>query len=186
VFRLALGERWETSPQTQLATTMNALITDGNQPWRPSEQSGRFAPVFAAESFRPGDLEGRFAIEEWVPRFDLIEDDHELLLETAVPEMKRLEVRISTEDGALTVSGERRFEEKEPAGASGENPREYGHFWRSFTLPEGTQCTKVSAEFTEGVLRVHVPKEKPAPSRAVEASADGQTRNAFDQEYRPE
>lgn len=165
---------------------MNALISDGNQPWLPGGHSGRFAPVFAMESFRPGDLEGKFAIEEWTPRFDLTENDHELRLEAAVPEMKRLEVRISSEDGALTISGERRFEEKGQAGDSGGSRREYGHFWRSFALPEGTQSAKVSAEFTDGVLRVHVPKETPAPSGAVAANAGGHALKASVREYRPE
>jgi HSP20 family protein len=150
---------------------MNALISDGNQPWLPGGHSGRFAPVFAMESFRPSDLEGRFAIEEWTPRFDLTESDRELLLEAAVPEMKRLEVRISSEDCALTVSGERRFEEKEHAGDSGGSRTEYGHFWRSFVLPDGIRSAKVSAEFTDGVLRVRVPKDARPRSGAGEGNA---------------
>jgi HSP20 family protein len=159
---------------------MNALISDGNQPWLPGGHSGRFAPVFAVESFRPSDLEGRFAIAEWTPRFDVTESDRELLLEAAVPEMKRLEVRISSEDCALTISGERRFEEKEHAADAGGRRTEYGHFWRSFVLPEGIQSAKVSAEFTEGVLRVRVPKNAPPRAGAVENEAAGRTFKAQD------
>ncbi len=140
---------------------MNALITDENQPWLPGGTSGRFAPVFAIESFRPGDFEGRFAIEEWAPRIDRRENECELLLQAAVPEMKRLEVRISEEDGALTISGERRFEAKEQAGGS---RREYGHFWRSFVIPERTRGATVSAAFADGVLQVRVPKGAPTGS----------------------
>ena len=152
---------------------MNALISDGNQPWLPGGHSGRFAPVFAVESFRSSDLDGRFAIVEWAPRFDVTESDHELLLEAAVPEMKRLEVRISCEDCTLTISGERRFEEKERAGESGGRRTEYGHFWRSFVLPEGIQSAKVSAEFTDELLRVRVPKDAPPRAVALEKEAAG-------------
>jgi HSP20 family protein len=46
--------------------------------------------------------------------------------------------------------------------------RSYGNFLRSFTLPDGADGTKVDAEFKEGVLKVHLPKNEKAKPKAVE------------------
>jgi HSP20 family protein len=46
--------------------------------------------------------------------------------------------------------------------------RSYGAFSRSFTLPEGTLAEKISAEFKDGVLMVHLPKDDKARPRAIE------------------
>ena len=56
------------------------------------------------------------------------------------------------------------------AGASTSEPRRrsYGRFERSFALPEDVNAAKVSAEFKDGLLKVHVPKDESAKPKAVE------------------
>jgi HSP20 family protein len=46
--------------------------------------------------------------------------------------------------------------------------RSFGNFRRSFTLPEDADSTKVTAEFHDGVLKVHLPTTPIARSKAIE------------------
>jgi HSP20 family protein len=43
---------------------------------------------------------------------------------------------------------------------------------RSFALPEGTDGSKVSAEFKDGVLKVHLPKTEQAKPKAIEVKVN--------------
>ncbi len=43
-----------------------------------------------------------------------------------------------------------------------------GSFMRSFTLPDDADGSKVSAEYKDGVLKVHVPKSEKATAKASE------------------
>jgi HSP20 family protein len=46
--------------------------------------------------------------------------------------------------------------------------RSFGNFRRSFTLPEDADSTKVTAEFRDGVLKVHLPTTPVARSKAIQ------------------
>ena len=50
--------------------------------------------------------------------------------------------------------------------------RSYGRFERSFLLPEGTEPEKITSEFKEGVLTVHVPKKPEAKPKTVEVKVE--------------
>ena len=95
---------------------------------------------------------------------DVVEDDKEFLIKAELPEMKREDVKVSVEDGVLTVSGERKFEKEDKSKKYHRIEREYGSFVRSFTLPAGTSGEKVTADFKDGVLKVHLPNDAKALS----------------------
>jgi HSP20 family protein len=46
--------------------------------------------------------------------------------------------------------------------------RSYGSFERSFTLPEATEANKISSEFKDSMLTVHLPKNPNAKTKAIE------------------
>ncbi len=98
------------------------------------------------------------AVADWSPLVDITEDEKEFLLKAELPGVKREEVKLTVEDGVLTLTGERRFEQEEKEKRYHRIERAYGSFMRSFTLPEGTPADKVAAEFKDGVLLVHLPK----------------------------
>jgi HSP20 family protein len=75
-------------------------------------------------------------------------------------------VKVSVENGVLTITGERKFEKEEKDKKYHRIERSYGNFFRSFTLPEGADGAKVSAEFKDGVLKVHLPKSEEAKTKA--------------------
>src|ERR1044072_1758801 len=108
------------------------------------------------------------AVADWSPEVDISEDDHGYLLKADLPEMKKDDVKVTVEDGILSVSGERRGEKEDPKRKFHRIERCFGTFRRSFTLPEDTDSTKVTAEFRDGVLKVHLPTTPVAKSKATQ------------------
>ena len=107
-------------------------------------------------------------VADWSPEVDISQDDHEYLLKADLPEMKKDDVRVTVEDGILCVSGERKSVKEDQKKKFHRIERSYGTFRRSFTLPEDADSTKVTAEFRDGVLKVHLPITTKTRSKALE------------------
>ena len=108
------------------------------------------------------------AVADWSPEVDISEDDRGYLLKADLPEMKKDDVRVTVEDGILCVSGERKSEKEDQKKKFHRIERSFGTFRRSFTLPEDADSTKVTAEFRDGVLKVHLPTTPVAKSKAIQ------------------
>jgi HSP20 family protein len=149
---------------------MNKLIT-----WNPLREMEE-APQNRFNRFFLGSFPNRIgsgeipslAVADWSPEVDISEDDHGYLLKADLPEMKKDDVRVTVEDGILSVSGERKSEKEDHKKKFHRIERCFGSFRRSFTLPEDADSTKVTAEFRDGVLKVHLPTTTIARSKAIE------------------
>jgi HSP20 family protein len=107
-------------------------------------------------------------VADWSPGVDISQDDHEYLLKADLPEMKKDDVRVTVEDGILCVSGERKSEKEDHKRKFHRIERAFGNFRRSFTLPEDADSTNVTAEFRDGVLKIHLPTTTKARSKALD------------------
>jgi HSP20 family protein len=107
-------------------------------------------------------------VTEWAPSVDIIEDENEYLVKADLPEVKKEDVKVTVENDVLTITGERKLEKEEKDKKYHRIERSYGTFLRSFTLPAGADGSKVSAEFKDGLLKVHLPKSEKAKQKAVE------------------
>jgi HSP20 family protein len=148
---------------------MNKLIT-----WNPlremDEAQNRFNPFFLAgfpNRMGSGEIHS-LTVADWSPEVDISEDDRGYLLKADLPEMKKEDVKVTVEDGILSVSGERKTEKEDQKRKFHRIERSCGTFRRSFTLPEDADSTKVTAEFHDGVLKVHLPTTPIARSKALE------------------
>lgn len=103
---------------------------------------------------------------------DVFRTDSGVSLRMELPGMDPQDVEITIADGRLTVSGERRTEEKAEEGNWVRRERSVGRFQRTFTLPEGIDPEKVTASFEHGVLQLEIPH---APERQVRKIAVGTT-----------
>ncbi len=103
----------------------------------------------------------------WGPAVDIIENDKELLLAADLPGVKLEDVEVKIEDGTLTLSGSRKFENEDNKNGYHRIERSYGAFHRAFALPESVDATKVEAAFENGVLKVTLPKKELARPRTV-------------------
>jgi HSP20 family protein len=82
--------------------------------------------------------------------------------------MKKEDVRLTMENEVLAISGERNFEKEDKGKKYHRIERAYGSFVRSFSLPEDADGGKVTADFTDGMLHVHLPKSQQAKPKAIE------------------
>jgi HSP20 family protein len=147
---------------------MNTLITL-NQLREMDEAQTRFNRFLGGFPNRMGIGETHnLAVADWSPEVDIIQDSHEYLLKADLPEMKKDDVRVTVDDGILSVSGERKSEKEDQKTKFHRIERSFGNFRRSFTLPEDTDSTKVTAEFRDGVLKVHLPTTTTAKTKAVQ------------------
>jgi HSP20 family protein len=149
--------------------TLNKAIT-----WNPrremDEAQNRFNPFFLAgfpNRMGSGEIDS-LTVADWSPDVDISEDDRGYLLKADLPEMKKDDVRVTVEDGILCVSGERKSVKEDQKRKFHRIERSFGNFQRSFTLPEDADSTKVTAEFHDGVLKVHLPTTPIARSKAIE------------------
>jgi len=97
---------------------------------------------------------------DWSPSVDISETDQEYLLRAALPAVKKEDVKVTYEDGMLTLSGERRQKEEQKDEKFHRVESLYGNFSRSFALPDAIDADAITAEAQDGVLTVHVPKTK--------------------------
>jgi len=107
---------------------------------------------------------------EWSPLVDISEDEREYLIKAELPEVKKEDVKVTAEEGTLTIMGERKFENGEQGKKYHRVERAYGTFGRSFALPPDANPAQVSAEFKEGVLTVHLVKDEKAKPRQIEVT----------------
>ena len=145
----------------------------GSSVWDPrremEEMQNRVASLFGRRlPLKKDGGEEEFTLTEWIPPVDIAEDDKEYAIKVELPGVNKEDVRVSVEGGVLSITGERKAEKEEKNKKYHRIERSYGSFARSFTLPEGTASDKVSAEFKDGVLRVHLPKDEAAKPKSID------------------
>jgi HSP20 family protein len=144
--------RWE--PVREMEDFQNRLSTLFGRPLRRTNGHGR----------------EEITLADWTPLADITEDEKEYLIKAELPELKREDVKVIVENGVLTISGERKFEKEEKKKKYHRVERGYGSFMRSFALPDDADGNKVKAEFKNGILTVHLPKNEKAKPKQIEVN----------------
>ena len=148
---------------------------NGLTKWNPFRElediQNRLSSLFGRTPMR-GLGEEAITVSEWTPLVDISEDDKEYLIKAELPEVKKEDVKVTVENGVLTITGERKFEKAEKGKKYHRVERAYGSFLRSFTLPEGAAGDKINAEFKDGVLKVHLAKSAEAKPKSINVKVD--------------
>ena len=97
---------------------------------------------------------------DWAPAADVSETEGEYLIKADLPEVRKEDVSITVQDGVLTLSGERRQEKRADTEKLHRVERAYGSFARRFSLPENADEQGIRAESRDGVILIHIPKQK--------------------------
>lgn len=103
-----------------------------------------------------------------VPPIDVAEDEAAFTLTAELPGMTDKDVEVALSGDTLTVRGEKRQEHEENTKDYHVRERSYGSFKRAFTLPANVDREKITAECTNGVLRVVMPKGSQAGPKKIE------------------
>ena len=143
----------QESPFGWLRSEIDRLFDDFGQPAR-----GLFH--FGGTGFGP------------VPAVQLTEKDKEYRLTAELPGLKEEDIEVSVADGMITISGEKREEEKREEDGLLLNERRYGSFERRIALPSDVDANAISADIKKGVLTIVLPKDADGSprSRKIEIS----------------
>lgn len=95
---------------------------------------------------------------EWRPSADISETDKEYLIRAELPAVKKEGVRVTVDNGMLTIQGERTQAQEDKNERYHRIEAVYGSFQRSFALPDNANAEAIRCESKDGVLTVHVPK----------------------------
>jgi len=106
----------------------------------------------------------------WTPALDVMEDKDNLIVRAELPGMKREDIDVSLHDGSLSISGERKGEEKHKDAEVYRAERFYGRFQRTVTLPSPVQVDKVKAVYKDGILTITLPKTEEAKPKQIDVS----------------
>ena len=107
-----------------------------------------------------------FEAEEAAPSVDIFEEGDDIVLKAELPGMSKKDVSVNLSDHIITISGEKKKEEKTEEKNFYRVERSYGSFSRSFELPADVKADQVKAKFHDGLLEVRLPKTEEAKRKA--------------------
>jgi HSP20 family protein len=138
-------------------------------PFRELEEvSDRLNRMFARPATRTANGKETMTVADWTPSVDISETEGEYQIKAEIPDVKKEDVKVTVEDGVLTIQGERKHEVEEKGKKYHRIERSYGSFVRTFSLPDVIEADKVKAEFKDGVLNLHLPKSEKAKPKSIE------------------
>jgi HSP20 family protein len=115
-----------------------------------------------AEQTRPGLV--------FTPAVDIFETDREITLLADMAGVAADDIAIDLREGVLTVSGEvKPFESRDETDVLIEF--DTGKYYRQFALSEAIDQGRIEAQFTDGVLRLVLPKAEKAVPRKIAVNA---------------
>ena len=111
--------------------------------WEPFKEADEFfrglSPVMFGRWPRLFSENGDKAVG-WAPAADISETEKEFLVKAELPGVKREDVKVTLENGVLTIQGERRHEKEDKTEKSHRVEQFYGSFYRSFSLPDNADA----------------------------------------------
>jgi HSP20 family protein len=101
---------------------------------------------------------------------DILESKDSYLIRAELPGMRIEDLKTEVNEGILTLSGERKFEEPANGVEYHRVERVAGKFSRSFYLPQTVKHDDIKATYRDGILEVKVPKADEAKPRQIAIS----------------
>ena len=110
--------------------------------------------------------------ENWTPVVDIRENKKAYVIKAELPGVEKKDISLSVENGVLTLQGERHREVEEKDDKHYRRERFYGHFARSFSLPEDVSAERIKAQTRDGVMEITLPKTETPSSRKTDIKID--------------
>ncbi|HEX5363462.1 MAG TPA: Hsp20/alpha crystallin family protein [Gallionella sp.] len=107
------------------------------------------------------------SVADWMPSVDISETESAYLIKAEIPGVQKEDVKVTIEDGMLTLQGERKQEKEEKDKKFHRIERSYGCFMRSFRVPDDADESAIKAEFKDGLLNVTLNKSAKSRANAV-------------------
>jgi HSP20 family protein len=156
------------NPHDAFGRTMMSMMKW--DPWRDMEEM--FDRYSKSLGWPKSGSQELVAGSDWTPRVDISETDKEFHIKAEIPDVKKEDVKVSVENGVLTVRGEKKRESEEKGKKYHRIERQYGSFVRSFTLPDTVDESKIKASFAEGILNLTLQKTEHHKPKSIEVKID--------------
>jgi HSP20 family protein len=126
----------------------------------------------------------RFFAPSWMPRFkfpeltevsasvDMFEEGDDLVVKAELPGMKKEDINVDLNDDVITISGEKKSEERTERKDFHRVERTFGSFTRRLRLPVEINADKVKASFNNGVLEIRMPKSETEKQKVQKIPVD--------------
>ena len=108
----------------------------------------------------------------WAPAVDISETPTEFLVKAELPGIRKEDVKITVDNGILTLSGERKSEKDTKDEKFHRVERYFGAFERSFSLPDNVLGDRISADYRDGVICVHLPKAEARKAQTIQVKVE--------------
>ena len=110
-------------------------------------------------------------VARWVPAVDIVEEKERFVLRADVPGVDPAEIDISTDNGVLTVAGERQVQSRSEDAGVQRVERVNGRFSRRFSLPDTSDADGITAQSRNGILEISIPKLPEVQARRITVKA---------------
>jgi HSP20 family protein len=111
-------------------------------------------------------------MEELSLSVDIFEEGDDIVVKAEVPGISKDNLEVSVTDNTITISGEKKKEEKIEKKNYFRMERTYGSFTRSIPIPSEIEKDKIKARFKDGVLEIRAPKTEEAKQQAKKISIE--------------
>jgi HSP20 family protein len=115
-----------------------------------------------------GRGEERMTSADLVPVVDVIETDTEIIIQAELAGVAKDHIQLAVQNGVLTLSAYRASDSEQQGRRSHRTEIGYGRFVRSFTVPDYVDENRLTAEFRNGVLTIHLPKSEKVKPKSIE------------------
>jgi len=106
----------------------------------------------------------------WTPALDMFEDKDNVYVRMELPGMRKEDIDLSLHNGSLSISGERKTDDKYQNAEVYRAERFVGRFQRTVTLPTPVKGEKVKAQYKDGILTVTLPKAEEAKPKQIDVN----------------
>ena len=108
----------------------------------------------------------------WIPAVDIREEEDRFVIRADVPGIEPEAIEVTTENGVLAITGERRPDDAQDNGTGGQRvERVHGSFYRRFTMPDSVDVDHIEARSAHGVLEISVPKKAREQVKKIKINA---------------
>ncbi|MGZ3920371.1 MAG: Hsp20/alpha crystallin family protein [Bacteroidia bacterium] len=129
-------------------------------------KNGNGFPSLLSDFFNADNFLGNRWLEkefdQTLPAVNIKENGKEFNIEFAVPGFNKTDFKINVEENVLTISAEKKEEKNEENDRFTRKEFSYNSFSRSFTVPQTVNAEKIDAKYTDGILKLEIPKKEEA------------------------
>lgn len=109
--------------------------------------------------FNDEDFYNRWKMAATMPAVNVVENEKDFSVEVAAPGMRKEDFKVEIKDGMLTIRSEKKTEHEEKKENYARREFSYQAFKRVFHLPENVNEEQVNATYTDGILKLVLPKK---------------------------